>query len=322
MKITPQNKTYQKFRLVTRSDMDGLVSAILLRELDLIDDILFVHPKDMQDGNVLVSERDIITNLPYVPGVHMVFDNHASEKERNAQMHQFINIENHIVDVNAPSSTRVVYNYFGGKEQFNNIPYDLIEMVDRADSAQFTEQEILNPVGWPLLCFIMDERTGLGRYHHFTISNYQLMMALIEHCRAHKTADQILEIPDVEERVRLYHLHKESAREQIIRCTKLYGNVAVLDLRNETQVFCTNRFMIYTLFPEVNVSIHLFWGRGRKNTVFAVGKSIFNRTCPIHIGKLMLKYDGGGQEAAGTCQVDHSMTEETLEQLLNTLAGE
>ena len=36
-----------KFRLITRSDFDGLVCAVLLKELDLIDDILFVHPKDM-----------------------------------------------------------------------------------------------------------------------------------------------------------------------------------------------------------------------------------------------------------------------------------
>src|SRR6188508_1959806 len=51
-----------KYRLVTRSDFDGLVCAVLLRHLDMIDDIKFVHPKDMQDGKIPVTERDISTN--------------------------------------------------------------------------------------------------------------------------------------------------------------------------------------------------------------------------------------------------------------------
>ncbi|HCB14393.1 MAG TPA: exopolyphosphatase [Gammaproteobacteria bacterium] len=298
-----------KFRLVTRSDMDGLVCAVLLNELKLIDDIKFVHPKDMQDGKIEISGRDITTNLPYVPGVHLAFDHHSSEVLRNEEY------DNHIIDPNAPSAARVVFDYYGGKARFSAISDTMMIAVDKADSAQFSREDILEPKGWELLSFLMDARTGLGRFHDFRISNYQLMMNLIDYCRSHGI-DDILELPDVQERVGIYFEHAPKAREQIQRCSTVHNNLVVLDLRNEEIIWATNRFMIYALFPETNISIHVMWGFQKQNTVFATGKSILNRTSKTNIGELMLRYSGGGHENAGTCQIDHDKAEAVLAELI------
>ncbi len=299
----------EKFRLVTRSDMDGLVCAVLLNELKLIDDIKFVHPKDMQDGKIKISDHDITTNLPYVPGVHLAFDHHSSEVLRNEEH------DNHIIDPNAPSAARVVFDYYGGKTRFSAISDEMMVAVDKADSAQFSREDILEPKGWELLSFLMDARTGLGRFHNFRISNYQLMMNLIDYCRSHGI-DDILKLPDVQERVDIYFEHAPKAKDQIQRCSTVHGKLVVLDLRNEETIWATNRFMIYALFPETNISIHVMWGFQKQNTVFATGKSILNRTSRTNIGELMLRYGGGGHEKAGTCQIDHDKADAILAALI------
>jgi nanoRNase/pAp phosphatase (c-di-AMP/oligoRNAs hydrolase) len=300
----------QRFRLVTRSDFDGLVCAVLLKELDLLDEIKFVHPKDMQDGLVQVTERDITTNLPYVPGAHLAFDHHLSETLRNPGEH-----ENYIIDPNAPSAARVVYNYYGGKSTFPNVSDAMMEAVDKADSAQFSRDDILDPKGWVLLNYLMDSRTGLGRFREFRISNYVLMMQLIGYCKQH-AIDEILNLPDVKERKDLYFQHEKKAEEQIKRCSHVYKNLVVLDLRKEEVIYATNRFVIYALFPETNISIHAMWGLKQQNTVFATGKSILDRSSKTNIGELMLKYGGGGHEAAGTCQIANDKADEVLKELI------
>jgi len=305
----------EKFRLVTRSDFDGLVCAVLLKELDMIDEIKFVHPKDMQDGTILVSENDITTNLPYVPGVHIAFDHHASESIRVEDKP-----ENHVIDPDAPSAARVVYDYYGGAEAFPNVALDMMDAVDKSDSAQFSKDEILNPTGWVLLNYLMDSRTGLGRFKEFRVSNYQLMMQLIDYCRDH-SIDDILSLPDVKERVDLYESHDAKHKEQIERCSKVNGNLVVLDLRGEETIYAGNRFMIYALFPDCNISIHVLWGLNKLNTVYATGGSITNRTCKTNIGELMLKYGGGGHEAAGTCQVENDDAERVLGELTEAITA-
>ncbi len=309
--------TSEKYRLVTRSDFDGLVCAVLLKELDMIGDIKFVHPKDMQDGKIEITNQDITTNLPYVQGAYLAFDHHLSETIRNQDTQS-----NHIIDPNAPSAARVVYNYFGGKEKFANIPQDMIEAVDKADSAQFSRPEVLNPQGWVLLNFLMDARTGLGRFRTFRISNYSLMMDLIDYCKNH-SIEQILNIDDVKQRSELYFEQEDKFKEQIKRCAKVYDNLVVLDLTDEETIYAGNRFMIYALFPECNISIHKMWGLKKQNTVFAVGKSIFNKTSNTNIGELMLKYNGGGHANAGTCQVDNDKADVILQELIEqiTTAG-
>ncbi len=300
----------EKFRLVTRSDFDGLICAVLLKHLGMIEEIVFVHPKDMQDGKIAIGPKDITTNLPYVAGAHLVFDHHSSETVRNAG-----DLPNYVIDQKAPSAARVVYEHFGGHKAFPASWDDMMAAVDKGDAAQFSEQEILEPKGWVLLNYLMDARTGLGRFRGFRISNYNLMMDLIDYCANH-SIDQIMQLPDVKERPEIYFSLERNFKDQIKRCSKVYGNLVVLDLRKEKPIFAGNRFMIYALFPQANISIHVLWGANKENTVLATGKSIVNRSSKTNIGELMLKYGGGGHENAGTCQVANEQAEKVLQELI------
>ena len=306
----------QRYRLVTRSDFDGLVCAALLKQLDMLEDILFVHPKDMQDGKIEIGPQDITTNLPYVASAHLVFDHHDSETLRVEGER-----DNYVIDADARSAARVVYEYFGGKERFPLISDEMMEAVDKADSADFEEQDILDPQGWIFLSFLMDPRTGLGRFREFRISNYQLMMTLIDAC-TQLTIDEILITPDVAERVDLYREHAARADEQIKRCSTVHGNLVVLDLRDEEIIHPTNRFMVYALFPQCNISMHVLWGLKQQNTVFAVGKSILDRSSRTHVGTLMLEYGGGGHEAAGTCQIDNDEAARVQDELVGIITAD
>jgi nanoRNase/pAp phosphatase (c-di-AMP/oligoRNAs hydrolase) len=305
-----------KYRLVTRSDFDGLVCAVLLRHLNMVDDITFVHPKDVQDGVVEVSGRDILTNLPYLPSAHLVFDHHHSETIRNLGT-----ASNHIINPNAPSAARVIYDHYGGTKRFpeEDVSAELMEAVDRADSAAYTIDEILHPTGWTLLNFLMDSRTGLGRFRDFRISNYELMMELIEACMNHSEVDDILALPDVAERAEMFQSHRKLFEEQLRRVCRMVHDVVLVDLRDEEIIYAGNRFLVYALFPEARVSIHVMWGRQKLNTVLAVGKSILDRTSPADIGSVMLRYGGGGHIAAGTCQVPHEDSERVLAEVIDAV---
>ena len=300
-------------RLVTRSDFDGLVCAALLKELGMLDDILFVHPKDVQDGKVELTANDITTNLPYSPEVALSFDHHSSENLRVIE-----DAGNRVAISSADSAARVVYEHFGGAERFPRVSEEIMEAVDKADAAKFNESEILDPHGWILLSFLMDPRTGLGRFREFRISNYELMMQLIDLCLDH-TVDEILEHPDVAERVALYREHALAAKEQILRCSRVHGRVVELDLRDEEVIHPTNRFMIYALHPNCAVSVHVLWGLRRQNTVFAVGRSIIDRSSTFNIGRLMLSYGGGGHAAAGTCQIDNDRADGIRAEIVDTI---
>jgi nanoRNase/pAp phosphatase (c-di-AMP/oligoRNAs hydrolase) len=310
LELSSSNRTY---RLVTRSDFDGLVCAALLKELGLLHEILFVHPKDVQDGKVELTGDDITTNLPYRPEVALSFDHHSSEQLRVSEEHG-----NRVMDAEADSAARVVYDHFGGAARLPRVSSEMMDAVDRADAAQLSIEDILNPQGWILLSFLMDPRTGLGRFRDFRISNYQLMMQLIDSC-LDMTIEEILASPDVAERVALYHEHADAAYEQIRRCSTVHNRVVVLDLRNEEVIHPTNRFLVYALNPDCKVSIHVLWGLKQQNTVFAVGRSILDRSSPVDIGALMLAHGGGGHEAAGTCQVDNDRAEAVLTELVGAL---
>ncbi len=305
----------KKFRLVTRSDMDGLVCAVILKQLDLIDEIKFVHPKDMQDGTITITDNDIITNLPYVKQAHLVFDHHESESIRNGEA------DNYIIIPDAPSAARVVYDYYAKDNDLSSIREDMMIAVDKADSAQFTKEDILNPKRWELLSFLMDSRTGLGRFREFRISNYELMMDLIDYCHHHGIED-IMKLPDVKERVDLFNKYSQEFKDQLQRCSTIHKNLIVLDLRDEEIIYPGNRFMIYAMYPETNISIHVLWGFKKQNTVFATGKSIINRTSKTDVGQLMLKYNGGGHNAAGTCQIDNDKCEDVLKELITAITND
>jgi len=304
----------QTYRLVTRSDFDGLVCAALLKELGILEEILFVHPKDVQDGKVELTADDITTNLPYRPEVALAFDHHSSEQHRVRN-----GAENRVMVADADSAARVVYDYFGGAARFPRVSAAMMEAVDRADAARLSMQDIIDPQGWIFLSFLMDPRTGLGRFRDFRISNYQLMLQLIDRC-VELPIEEILASPDVSERVALYREHADAAVEQIRRCSTLQGDVLVLDLRDEDVIHPTNRFLLYAAYPQCRVSIHVLWGLRQQNTVFAVGRSILDRSSRRDIGALMLAHGGGGHEAAGTCQIANDQAEVVLAELVQTLA--
>lgn len=315
---TSQNPTQNatKLRLVTRSDFDGLVCAVLLKHMDMIDSILFVHPKDMQDGKVEITDKDITTNLPYVDGVHLAFDHHSSEMTRNKDQK-----DNHIIDPKAMSAARVVFDHYGGSKTFPARWNGMMEAVDKADAAQFSKEEILNPKDWVLLNYLMDPRTGLGRFRTFRISNYNLMMDLIDYCKDHDI-DDIMKMPDVQERVQLYFEQSELFKDQVKRCSTIHKNLIVLNLKGEETIYAGNRFMIYALYPDTNISIHQMWGMKQQNTVFAIGKSIVNRSSKTDIGELCLKYNGGGHENAGTCQIDNDKADAVLKELVAKITAD
>ena len=304
-----------KYRLVTRSDFDGLVCAMILKEKGLIDYIKFVHPKDVQDGKIDITSNDITANLPFDPRVGLAFDHHESELTRNAG----VDTEGrYIIDGNAKSAARVVYDYYGGAEALPNISDELMEAVDKGDSADFTLDEILHPKGWVLMNFLMDARTGLGRFHDFRISNYDLMMELIDACLDH-SVEEILEMPDVKERVDLYFDQQEKFTEQVRGLARVEGRVVVLDLREVETIYAGNRFMVYALYPETQVSVHVAWGFKKQNTAVMIGKSILDKRSNVDIGQICLSYGGGGHRNAGTCQLDNDKVDAALPDIIAKL---
>lgn len=304
-----------KKRLVTRSDFDGLVCAMILKELDLIDEIKFVHPKDVQDGKVDITANDITTNLPFDQRVGLAFDHHESELTRNKDVDY---AGRYIIDGDAKSAARVVYDYYGGAEKLPRISAELMEAVDKGDSADFVLDEVLHPTGWALLNFLMDARTGLGRFREFRISNYDLMMKLIDLCLDHPV-DEVLKDPDVAERVELYFEQQELFEAQVRRIARQEGRVVVLDLRNEDVIYAGNRFMVYAMYPEAQVSVHVAWGFRKQNTAVMIGKSIINKGGNPDIGALCLSYGGGGHRNAGTCQLDNEHVDAALPTIIAAL---
>jgi len=297
-------------RLVTRSDFDGLACGALLKEAGLIDSFQFAHPKDLQAGLVEITSNDILANVPYVPGCGMWFDHHTSEGERLGA------ISYRGMSRVAPSCARVIYDFLGGASRFPPHWDPMMEAVDKVDSANLTKIEIQAPTDWILIGYIMDPRTGLGRFRQFRISNYQLMMEMIDYCRT-MTAAEILRQPDVKERADLYFEQDALFRNMLKRCTRLVGEVLIIDFREEDNIYAGNRFLVYTMYPECKVSIHVTWGKDRQNVALAMGNSIINRTSRANLGSIALHFGGGGHEAVATCQVDPKDVDSTLETIIN-----
>ncbi len=299
-------------RLVTRSDFDGLVCGALLLEAGIIDHWKFAHPKDLQDGLIAVDENDCLANVPFVEGCGLWFDHHSSEHER-LELEGKYQGESRIT----PSCARIIYEYYGGKERFPQFG-EIMEAVDKVDSGNLTSDEVMNPSGWILIGFLMDPRTGLGRWRQFSIPNYQLMENLMQSCRTMSTTE-ILELPDVKERIEVYWEQSEKFKEMVEKYTRVEGNVIISDLRGVDPIYTGNRFMIYSMYPEQNISAWIVSGRGGQGCSAAVGYSILNRTCEVNVGSLMLKYHGGGHKKVGTCQFSDESMETELPKMLEEL---
>ncbi len=299
-------------RLVTRSDFDGLVCGALLLEAGIIDSWKFAHPKDLQDGLVEINENDCLANVPYVEGCGLWFDHHSSEHER-LELEGKYKGESRIT----PSCARIIYEYYGGEKRFPQFG-EMMEAVDKVDSGNLTIDEVMNPKGWILVGFLMDPRTGLGRWRQFTIPNYRLMEVLMEACRT-KSTEEILNLSDVRERIEVYSEQTEKFKEMVEKYTRVEGNVIISDLRGVDPIYTGNRFMIYSMYPEQNISAWVVSGRGGKGCSAAVGYSILNRTCEVNVGSLMLKYNGGGHKKVGTCQFSDETMESELPKMLAEL---
>jgi nanoRNase/pAp phosphatase (c-di-AMP/oligoRNAs hydrolase) len=299
-------------RLLTRSDFDGLACGALLQYLGLIDDWKFVHPKDIQDGIVEVCDTDILANIPYAKGCKLWFDHHSSESERLGKDANFEGVSKV-----APSCARVVYEYYGGEKKLSCFA-EMIRYVDKVDSGNLTRDEILDPKGWILLGFIMDPRTGLGRFRNFTISNYDLMKKLAIAC-SKEPIENILVMSDVKERIDTYNEQTVHFREMINKYSKIEGNVIIADLRGVDTIYAGNRFLIYTVFPEQNISLWIVDGRNKANVAITMGYSIINRSAVIDIGSLLLSYGGGGHQQVGTCQVSYEDADRIIAEIMEKI---
>ena len=295
-------------RLLTRSDFDGICCAVLLKELGLMDEMIYAHPKDLQDGKIPVYKNDILATVPYVPGCGLWFDHHSSENER-------LQLEGKFDGCSKPalSAARVICDYYGANK-FGRFK-EMLEYVDRVDSGQLNEYEILSPQGWVLLGFICDPRTGLGYHKGYRISNIAFMNDLVDHIRT-KSIEEILNLPDTKERIQLYLANDLKAREFLTKHSEVKGSVLVTDTRGAEEIPPSNRFLIYSLFPGTNISIRMIDGRGKEFVAISVGYSILNRTAKVDVGALMLKYGGGGHKKVGTCQVPYDQADRVLNELI------
>ena len=303
-------------RLLTRSDFDGSVCAAILQELGLVNEILYIHPKDLQDNKVEVSEYDIIANVPYVEGCGLWFDHHSSEHERFGLRGKFEGASELL-----PSAAQVIYNYYkdhdGYAEKLNKFE-DLIRIVGIADSARFSREDILNPQGWVMLSFIADPRTGLGYKRTFRISNFELMKQLPGLLRA-KTVQEILALPDFQERVRVYYEETEKYKALLTQHSRIEGDAIIIDFRGIEDLPVGNRFMEYVLYPGQNISLRLVDGRDKALAMISIGHSIINRTSSVDVGSLARNYGGGGHRQVGTCQIKQEEADDVVKKLLQII---
>jgi oligoribonuclease NrnB/cAMP/cGMP phosphodiesterase (DHH superfamily) len=303
----------KKYRLLTRSDLDGLVCAVLLKHLEIIDNLKLIDsPGSMSGGEVPVGPDDIITNLPYVPGAHLCFDHHVSETIRNTPHHGYI------IDPNAPSAARFVYEYYGGDNRFPPFFREIMEAVDKADSGDFTRDEILFPKNWPLLNFLLDTRSRIEEWEKFALDEYRFKEEIIDMMGA-LSIEQIMRAPEVKKRADVYFKYEESYKVQLVSGVTVYDRIAVFDTRLFDRIYPGNRFVIYALYPHCNLSIQIREEKDGKTITFSVGKSIINRTSSANIGELMFAYGGGGHRAAGACHVDKKDAERVFHEIIDKL---
>ncbi|MFB3903741.1 MAG: exopolyphosphatase [Acidobacteriota bacterium] len=304
-------------RLITRLDFDGIVCSVLLHEKGVIDGYRFVHPKDVQDGKVEATADDVVANVPYIPGCGLWFDHHSSEEERL----ELEKLKFRGVSRPAPSTAQVIWDYYGGVQSFGSRFLPLLWAVNKSDSAELTKEEILNPTGWILLSYLVDPRTGLGRFNDFRLDHEEFMVELIEHCRT-KPVSEILELPDVKERSVAYFEQQQQFEQMLKKSCQVCDNVIVTNLLEQETVHAGNRFLVFALYPRQNIEVRIFWGKGKQNVVFAVGHSIVNRTCRTNVGSLMLEYGGGGHAKVGTCQIPVTQWQRVRSELVERLRQE
>lgn len=290
-------------RLVTRADLDGLTSAILLSEVVSLESVEFAHPKDVQDGKFEITNDDILANLPYDSRAALWFDHHLSQVDEGTRG----DIKGKFAL--APSAARVIADHYQSP-RFQRYE-ELLKATDKLDSAQLTRDDIVEPKGWVLVGYTLDPRSGLGAFREY----FKHLMNLART----KTLDEILQDPEVKAHVARMARENDAFRQSLMETSKQDGNVVVTDVRGKRSLPTGNRFLIYDLFPSSNVSVRVADGHDGSYVSIQVGRSILNRTCKTNVGALMAQYGGGGHEGAGTCQPPTAECEKTLREIVETL---
>jgi hypothetical protein len=293
-------------RLLTRADWDGLVCAVLLGTVEKIEEIIFVHPKDMQDGKANVPPDAIIANLPYHPNCSLWFDHHISEQDK-AKTYAGFKGKYGL----APSTARLVYEYYGGEKVFSKFQ-QLLTMTDKIGSARLTREEVTRPTGYVLLSYTIDPRTGLRGQHQ---PYFLMLIDMLQN----KPLEEILQLPEVQARCERVSQEQVQFQEVLLRHSRQDKNVVITDFRGLKDTPAGNRFLIYALFPEANISVRLFDGYGRKFVVAALGHSIFNRTARTNVGMLLRSYGGGGGQRTGTVQLAPEEAEAKIAEIIGRL---
>jgi hypothetical protein len=292
-------------RVLTRGDLDGLTSAVLISLVEKVTEVRFAHPKDVQDGKVPCDAEDVVVNLPYVKGCGLWFDHHVSEKGKLDNIGQFKGA----FEV-APSAARVVANYYKSPE-FKKYK-ELLEATDKLDAAQLDEEDVTNPKGWILLGYTIDPRTGLGPEFQ------KYFRWLVEYVKE-VPINKILQHPEVKKRADRVLQETVEYKKVIKANSKLDGNVILTDLRTVKDAPAGNRFLVYTLYPKGNVEVRVFRGKGGETCNVAIGHSIFNRSCKVSAGDLCASYGGGGHFGAGTCQLRLETAEAQIKEIIGKL---
>jgi hypothetical protein len=290
-------------RLITRADLDGLTSAILLQEVEPIEEVDFAHPKDVQDGKVALSANDILANLPYDERAALWFDHHVSQSDAawNPAMRGEFGV--------APSAARVIADHYKS-DRFSRFS-ELMEATDRLDAAQLTRDDIVDPQGWILVGYTLDPRSGLGAFKDY----FRHLMGLAKA----KTVDQILQDPEVSKHVARLKAEEPAFREHLLATSRQDGNVVITDVRGLKNLPSGNRFLIYELFPTANVSVRIADGRNNEFVSVQVGHNILKRDCKTSIGDTLAGYGGGGHVGAGTCQPAPADADRVINEIVEIL---
>lgn len=293
-------------RVVTRGDLDGLTSALILSFCEKVDSVCLVHPQEITDRHLAVTHADIVVNLPYHPDCGLWFDNHLLTDEHAMPPKDFAGRY-----ALAPSAARVVYEHYAPRHPELGRFASLLAATDRLDSAQLTVEDVVHPVGYILLGYTLDPRTGLGAYQEY-------FMRLLE-CLKTRPLEEVLELPEVREREERIREQDQHFREVTRARSRREGNVVFTDFRTAEPIPVGNRFLVYTLFPEANVSVRAHWGPRREKVVVSVGWSIFDRTCSTNVGVLMSIYGGGGHRGAGSCTLAPEKADAQIVEILAAL---
>lgn len=292
-------------RLITRGDLDGLTSSVIITSNEKIDSVKLVHPQDITDQRIDVTKNDILANLPYDSRCGKWFDHHILTDNNPKPPEKFDGAYGL-----APSAARLVYEYYGGERKMPQFK-QLVAETDRLDSAQLTPKDVTDPKDYILLGYTIDNRTGLGAFEDYFLLLQDLLKS--------EPIEKIIQHPLVAQRWQKILADQVAFREATLKASKAEGNLVITDFREAASIPTGNRFLIYTLFPDVNVSLRIHWGPQRRFVVAAIGHSIFNRTCRTNVGELMGRYGGGGHRGAGTAPLPAEKADAQLKEIIAEL---